>query len=512
MIDVKGDLERLGITVNEIHWSAFVEHGWSLPLTNLDYDAFTLGDVDGDGIDEVIIAKDEENKIYIYEPSDRSLVSQFTCEFNRYDGLATGDLWGDGIDEIIIGQVDTGRIYIYEPSGDLIYSGYIGFDNWDALATGDVLDNPMRSLREEIVIISESTNELKIFELIDRSFLGWSGGWDLELKKNLELDLDFTKYDGFAVGDVRTYRDPSIDVEGWKRDEIVIIRDDDQKIYIYDADGTRMATLSDLDADGERDVRFTRYDGFAVGDVDEDGEDEMLVVCDEDNKIYKYYWDCDWDNDLGDWVGKEWKKTVMYSRWFDDWFHGIRYTASDTRHDGFAIGRVITGENPKIAICRIRDADSGSFWVLSSTWDNADELANERLGQFGSSSSVIVISGHGNPYGDSPILSGYRSSWGDFSEHPFVFAAGCTCGHYKDKYSFGEALFDHGAAVFIGSTTEAGCTKLEETARSYFEEYGDYRRMTIGEAFTLYKRETARRAGWKAWVCDWNYYGDPKFP
>lgn len=515
--NVAGDLADQGVSTRLLQWTNLAERVWTVHAT--DDDAFALGDVDGDGIDEVLIARDEEGRVYLYEPTGPSPITSFRVRFTQYDGFATGDLDGDGTDEIIIAVDDDGphgMLYVYEPNGTLVHALDAEFENWDGLAAGDILGSGWAGGewiedrgRDEIVILSEGTRRMSIYRLDDHRTLRPGG--------SVFLDVEFTRHDGFAVGDVREYRDPAIDVEGWRRDEIVVIRNDDDQIYIYDADGTRVAQLRDLD--GDQEVEFTRYDGFALGDVNEDGEDEMLVVCDDDDTISFYHWACWWDGGRGEWVDTVWKKSRMYSPYLDDWFDGIRYTASSSRHDGVAVGKVVSGDNPKVAILRNRDGDTSSFQVLASTWDDADEWANERVGQHAADISFIVASGHGSPWGPSPLFGDRAGSWGTLAQHPFVFALSCSTGEYDDhhpKYgdnSFGEALFDHGAAVFIGSTEVSAMTQNDHTIRGYFEDEWDVATTGAGLAFAEYERDRAGTGSdwWEFWVKEYNYYGDPKF-
>jgi hypothetical protein len=474
-----------------VHWGTFIEHAWGLPLNN--YDAFTLGDVDGDGIDEVIIAKDEENKIYIYEPDDRSLVSQFSCDFGRYDALAAGDLEDDGSDVIIIASVDNNMLYVYSPDGDLIDSLSVTFDNWDAIAIGDVIP----TLRgEEIVRAIEDSDYIYIYHLVDTRIWGREG-WEIREEDHLQVREEFTTHDCLAVGNVIG--------EATTEDEILIARNDNNEIYIYRPDGWLLDSI---------DARFTRYDGFAVGDVDDDNLDEMIVVIDEDDKIYMYQDNGRYrDEESGD---MKWRHTEMYSREFNNWFNGIRYTASDTGYDGIAIGNVISGENGKLCILHIVDDFSGSFCVMPSNWGDADRWANRRLGYYAGDISFLVISGHGNSGGPSPIGTSWDSEWGNFTQHPIVFSMSCLTGYYKG-WTFGDSLFDHGAAVFIGSPEVSARTQNNETIRKYFDTgFGHYWNIygpSAGKAFRDYERYRATQSSWwKFWVYEYNYYGDPKFP
>jgi hypothetical protein len=489
-IDAAADLGEQGVRNELLHWDMFVEQCWELPLNH--YDAFALGDIDGDGIDEVIIAKDEEDKIYIYESDDGSPVTEFNCEFGQYDALATGDLKGYGSDLIVIASVDDGRLYVYEPNGTLITSYYVAFDDWWAIAIGNT---DIALMGEEIIVASRNSNDIHVYHLQDRSI--WRlPGWEIADAGYFRIAEEFTVFDSLAVGNVMG--------DATSADEILIARDDDDKIYIHNPDGSLVDRI---------DARFTHYDGFAVGDVDDDGMDEMVVVIDEDNKLYLYqdngrYLDSDGD--------RQWRQTKMYSRYFDSWFNGIRYTAGDTRYDGIAIGNVIPGENGKLCIVHITDESWDDFYVLSSNWGDADRWANIRLGYLAADISFLVISGHGNSGGPSPIISSCAGEWGDFTQHPVVFSMSCLTGYYRG-WTFGDSLFDHGAAVFIGSTEVSAGTQNNETIRNYFDtDFGHYWNIygsVAGKGFRDYERyRTTQGNWWKFWVYEYNYYGDPKFP
>ncbi|MEM2930832.1 MAG: C25 family cysteine peptidase, partial [Thermoproteota archaeon] len=489
--DVVNDLARQGIPGETLHWSNFVRWAWSVRFT--DYDAFTLGDIDGDGVDEVIVASDEYGRIYIYESMDRSLVRGFPCAFTRYDGLATGDLDGDGVDEIVIVvNPDTGEggtICIYEPDGSLIDSLSVSFATWDAVATGKVL---FRVYRDQIILISERYNVIKIYLLNDEGRLRFSSSFP--------LDIDFTRYDGFAVGNIR------LDVYG---DEIAIIRDDDQCVYLYDGNGRRLDRIESVwDGRTRVLVRYMRNDGFVAGDVDEDGEDELVIVCNEDRTINLIHWN-----------GTHHTRERLFSRFLDYWFNSVRYTGSPTGHDCLAIGKVIPGEKPRITIIQNQNGDSSSFYVIVSTWRDADWWANKRVSYLGYSDypgkavSFITVYGHGNPYGASPLWITYASEWGYFSQHPFVFFMGCNAGDYESLGdSSGEACFKHGASVFVGGTENTVCC-ISETVTKEFYELWNIWHVKAGKAYTLYERHQCRPpASDPVWALCFNYYGDPKFP
>lgn len=493
--DAASDLLSQGIPhVSTIHWSDFVKVRWHCHFT--EYDAYTLGDIDGDGLDEVIIADDEESKIHIYDSWNGRLIREFACHFTRYDGFAAGDVDGDGVSEIIIANDEENLLYIYEADGTLKTSLQIVFNQWDQIATGNVMRtyeevNNGQPARDDILIVHEDSDYVSIYTIQSED---GDISYQYESFSLEDFDLDFTPYDSFAVGNVR---------DDWEGNEIVIIRDDDEKIYVFrlsstyfDITGLSCSEIRDLNRDRSKHVRYTPYDGFALGDVDGNGRDDIIVICDEDRTIYRYYWN-----------GTDWcYAPSMYSRLMENWFEGVRGTGSSTRHDGFAVGKVISGENPKITLI---SHDERCFYILASTRNEADEWANQRLPL---ALSILAVTGHGNPSGPSPMGVDWKDLW-FFPKHAFVFSFSCLTGYYVDNdNSFGEALFDSGAAVFIGSTEVSAIDTNLEALRSYFE-YWDVWGVSAGRAFRDYERSVfSGDRYWKLWVFEYNYYGDPKFP
>jgi len=500
-VDGARDLERRGIATTVIQWSEWAEESWSVNANN--YDGMALGDVDGDGLDEVIIARDESGRVDWYQPDTGAYGGGFASAFTRYDGLAAGDLDDDGQDEIVVAQNSdshAGRLYAYEADGTLIDNLEVSFHDWDCLALGDALGDGWAGGewvsdggRDEIVTISEASEQVAIFRLTPTRQLHPSyDGY-------FTADVDFTRHDSFAVGDVRA---------DWPRDELVLIRNDDEAIYVYNAAGSRLAMFKgDIDGNGSKDVRYTRYDGLALGDVDGDGEDEILVICDEDEKIYSLAWEA---------AEAKWKPGRRYSRLLDTWFHGIRYTGSDTRHDGFAIGNLLPGKGPRIGALRNQDGMGSRFYLLAPTWGELDRLANERFGAVCGDDSIVAVSGHGNPLGASPIGYGWAWLWGDLSQHPFVFSMSCSTGAYDNwglgDNSFSEAFFDRGGAAFVGSTEVSAIRHNHETFQRYFTDDWDPTSQLAGPRWAWYERRRADDGNrWRFFVLEYNYYGDPKF-
>jgi hypothetical protein len=490
----KSDLNGQSIGSSHIAWNDWLIGGDHQPATH--YDGFAVGDVDGDGVDEFVLADDETGVIEVFEHEGHP-IADFAAGFTRSDGLALGDIDGDGVDEIVVAENGggDGELRAYEPDGGPIDSLSAPFAEWDGLAVGNVHD----TAAAEIVTISASTDEVRIYELdawgdLDRIIGGeWTAG------------VDFTRFDGFAVGHVRP---------DWAGDQIVVIRDDDQAITIYNEDGLELASLSDLDGDGSRDTRYTRYDGFDLGDVDADGEDEMLVLTDEDDALRAVYWDA---SGAGAWKASKW-----YNRRLNEWFSGARTAGSDTAQDGFALGDMLSAGHDYAVILHNRNGGLSEVHHLLAWGLTLNAHAVSKLADRSDTSSVIAVTGHGNTEGPSP-MSGYLSAdWGTFDEHPLVMAMSCLTGDYddpdSDTFSYGDSLFDHEAGGFIGSTETSPGTENDAFMREFFESrVWDLQEMLPARAFARYERWRAdddewwNYDWWRYWVLEYNYYGDPRF-
>ncbi len=200
------------------------------------YDGIGVGDVDGDGVNEILIAVDEDKKIYIYSVAEDSS-----------GGLQLASEGTVNIEESVLGWKFDGCRYTY--SEDHKGSAYDGF------LVGDVMGDG----RAEIVMLENRNgddSEIYVYEYTD--------GGLIELNV---LTARFTKKDGVYLGDVM----------GDGKLEIVIAIDEDDAVYIYSA------SLGLLKVQY---MRFTPLDGLACGDIDGDGKDEILIVIDEDDKLY----------------------------------------------------------------------------------------------------------------------------------------------------------------------------------------------------------------------------------
>lgn len=479
--DAAVDLEAKGYTTDRLHYSKeLVKSQFNVRFTN--YDAFALGDIDGDSMDEIIIAIDEDSKIYEYEP-DGSLIRSINVRYTKYDGFATGDFDGDGQDEIVIGVDEDDKLYLYEPDGFFVDDETFDFTHWDIIATGDTDNDGL----DEILIAKDDDNTVTVYDVTDGRF---------SFKESL-TGIEFTSYDGFLVGNV---------MEGDDNAEIIILRDDDKTIRIYDRTGRRVSTIDDINEDDKKDVFYTHYDGFVCGDGNNDGLDEIYIISDDGiNDERKVIQKFKRFSDRGTW---KWDKGDIGS--YEYKFDGIRYTDSTTRHDGFAIGNVLSDYNDELVIAYNRNGESSTIYTVSE--ERAHEVFIDRFNSIAGNKNVIVMRGHGSECYLSPI-----GPWDikvNMINHPFVLGLSCLTGYYDlpdcGDYSMGEAYLDHGAGVYIGATEVSSSGLNNETARVYFDRW-NMDTVPAGKAFLDYKKFREPSSGWKGWVYEYNFYGDPKF-
>jgi hypothetical protein len=512
-----GQMVPRGDVASAYHWSRWIhkepismEGGFNLPLT--ENDGFVLADVDGDGGIEAVVVDDTTDVASTYRYSDLSADAStpsgsFPCRFTPYDGLAAGDIDDDGVDKVVVGTDEWDKITICNDwrrtPGDIYPEFDVDFDPWDVLAVG----NPMGYRRDQIVLASTRNHGTVTVYSYDIS----GASPQLLHVRTLE-DIPFTAYDGFAVGNVSG--------GAGSRDEIVISRDDDDRILIYDGNGNKIGEI----ATG----LISPYDGLAVGDVDGDGMDEIALIIDDEidgkRRLFVYqdnawYWDA---------VDGEWKLHddtgyKLYTRSLD--FYGIRYTASDTRHDGFAIGDLNPGSGAEIAVARAR---TDKLQLLDGYYPNGwrDRYLPVVRGA-AVNADIFTMTGHGWNESCSPFRrADIRGT--AFSAHPVVFAFSCLTGNYEGTWSkideegnlvsyiegddgIAEAFLSSDAAVYIGSTEVSVSTSNGASGPAFFEGWANGE--TAGQGFTQYERIRAGTGDslWRFWVAEYNYYGDPKY-
>lgn len=298
---------------------------FSARFTN--WDEFAVGNVDGTAAAEVVIAIDEDapgdnGRFYLYG-ADGRLARAFDAFYTSYDHIAVGNVTGDALAEIVVASDDRGgMVNVYNSRGAQLSSFSAPFTKYDGLAVGDVNGDG----RGEILIARDDDRKVVVFNDRGAKLYEFGLNWSFSGVRNTH---GTTRHDAFLVGDVL----------GDNRPEIVFLENRnsaDSRIRIYTTDGGEAtapirigdlggvfthydaAALVDLLGDGKKELAiaidggdgrvghtnaiydlarrrrlntrhspcFTKYDGWAAGDVLGTGKDQILLATDEDDLVY----------------------------------------------------------------------------------------------------------------------------------------------------------------------------------------------------------------------------------
>jgi parallel beta-helix repeat protein len=177
------------------------------------------------------------------------------------------------------------------------------------------------------------------------------------------------------------------------------------------------------------------------------------------------------------------------------------------------------------------------FTVHKLHWSGVGVVASQRVPQFrnnASNNDVICYQGHGGPdawvplntidFPGKPFATPPLPPINFGSTNPLVLGLACLTGSYEDHTAnapcgdfdggddnIAEAFFDHGAAVYIGSTEVSPISHNCEAGKVFFKKWWKPY-TTIGKALTDLKRDRwSHGTVWQFWVTEYNLYGDPKF-
>lgn len=162
-----------------------------------DGDSIGAGDFDGDGVDDIVHMDSSEDTLSVYDVNGNSLgmIEVDSFDIHSRDEMATGDVDMDGLDEIVIATQDNRKrginIFKLEKDGAQFKGNEIGsftilFNKGDRIAVGDVNTDSV----EEIVWASQD-GRVKVYNMAGDLLNGPDG-----------LQTEFTYGAGIAVADV----------------------------------------------------------------------------------------------------------------------------------------------------------------------------------------------------------------------------------------------------------------------------------------------------------------------
>jgi len=211
-------------------------------------DRLAVGDVTGDGEDDLLIAGDRTGTIDIFDQEGFRPTPKFNGSYTFGDGFAAGNVRGDGRDEILVAGDVTGTIDVFSATGAKLASFNGHFTEDDALAAGDVTGDAF----DEILVAGDVTGTIDVFNGTGAKVASFNG--------------HFTEGDGFAAGNVT----------GDGKDEILVAGDVTGVVDVFNAAGSKLTSFNG---------HFTESDALGSGDVAGDAYDEVVIGGDETGTI-----------------------------------------------------------------------------------------------------------------------------------------------------------------------------------------------------------------------------------
>ena len=197
--------------------------------------------------------------------ADDPRLGSFHAHAYHYDGFAVGDVLGNGADQAVIARQKTHKITIRDKHGHQLAQFSSAFTSGDKLLVGNVIGDH----KDEIIVLHNNDDPSKD----DMAYI-YNGDGSLLLQGAIVLSEDSK----VAVGNYNIYTD---------HEDILVADPELGKLMV--------SRISPDDHDGylfqlffSPEGYFTPDDGFAVGDIDGDGRDEVLVAGNVDNVLQIY--------------------------------------------------------------------------------------------------------------------------------------------------------------------------------------------------------------------------------
>jgi subtilase family serine protease len=413
-------------------------------------DAMTLGDINHDGRDEVLIGRvgsdegeegEEEGWVNIYNQSGYS--DEIKTNLNRSTGLAVGDCLDDGEQDIV--TVISKWLEVWSLDGTQLggiphYTSYNDFDDDSRLLVADLGGDA----KDEIIVATPEAVSVYLY----------THGTIEHLYR--EDQIDFADGDSVAVGDVCNT----------SQKEVIIGNSQDGNLHCYEMqisdDWPDMHEVASIAAGYESD------DGLAVGDINNDGREEIVVGHRHSHRVDVYRLDdglrgillfsIDTSFDggdvlvLGDVCGLPGNEEIIIAEdgggtegmVYIYGYHGAYIphlaTSFGTSFDGddyFLVGNVTGSEFEEIVIGNRGGHEKGSVELISvregapRDRERFQELTQEdgdwniRLCSDWSSEGFLML------VGETEIIPAFTAGWADKDIHCTDYQYASTCGENK---------------------------------------------------------------------------------
>ena len=240
---------------------------------NLDWQFAGMGDLNGDGRDDVLVRRVTDGRWYYYPMDGRrhlldqrggmSLTSDLAWQF-----AGTGDLDGDGKDDVLLRHRDDGRWLYYPMDGRTHITGGRGLANiprelvWQLAGIGDLNGDG-----NDDVLLRHTNGTWQYFPMNGRDYLRDQRGAAF-LTSNLEWQFA-------GIGDLN----------GDGKDDVLLRHVATGRWYYYPMDGRRHITSGDGGANIVSDLAWQMA---GIGDLNGDGKDDVLLRHRDDGR-WLYY-------------------------------------------------------------------------------------------------------------------------------------------------------------------------------------------------------------------------------
>jgi hypothetical protein len=236
-----------------------------------------MGDVDGDGRDEIGVARraGSNSRFYIYDDAVEDFALLHTGgsnwgSSNYATSIAFGDVDGDGRDEVGVARKagTNGRFYVYN---DAIYNFSLletGGSNWgsSAYATSIAFGDVDGDGRDEMGVTRKSGVNDRYYVFEDRN------------SNFATLEAGGSNWGSSAYGTSIAFGD----IDGDGRDEVGVTRRSgvNDRYYVLNDEFANFDTML---AEGDSWQSHAHATSIAFGDIDNDGRDEIAVAKEPDN-------------------------------------------------------------------------------------------------------------------------------------------------------------------------------------------------------------------------------------
>ncbi len=437
------------------------------------HDGLAAGDINGDGIDEIVVAHAASDTIIIYSGSGAQL-RKIPFGYTAGDGLAVGDVLGLGRKQIIIARVNDPNAYVLSDTGDTLDTFLYQLHAGDALAAGRVIES-WTDNQDQIVFADALWDRIHIWR---KTASGWGGikwfprpiepgyglalghifgdqGLDIIVADTTENSIDF-----HCAGDAGGGKHPLRDLiqastgawsaklkSDWTSNGYLLIVGEPEIVPAWGGKtfGKVITTAGETELRADvTDYPYAStageqlYPELAIGRIIGDTAKQLMVPLQTSIEVAR--------------------KTPGFgfsgsTSFCVSGFPGLPPNNIDFKTEAFKTA--LTLKNKGIDGLAMFNQDYGVY-DAAGKFDKAatDAIVVPKFFANIPNNDIVFLAGHGGPQNWDAIAAGdvlaRNKPFG--SVNPFVFASSCETGMYFRTNSVAQAFLQRGAGVYLGAT------------------------------------------------------------